>query len=199
MRHVSPFIRCSVRYAIYLWGLLGLSNTLLAQTAESDVYTARVITTSRRLRGVLQDVDSYGVYLGKATASRGHLTTDRYIPVDEIRKVVVVRRQRKSLQVVGAALGAAALGFVSYEALKKNPPRSDISYGLTLTFSAAAGAAIGYALGSGANALFDQANRRVFRPAYPGDSTVLAQQLLPFCARYRQELFDRKPTTNKPE
>ncbi|WP_041257615.1 hypothetical protein [Fibrella aestuarina] len=193
-----------VRFLLRCWvvttGLTGLANPLLAQATGPDRYRARVVTTAgRRFHGVLEDVDSYGVYLRQATSARNQFDQDGYLPISTIRKVVVVRRQKKRLQVAGAAIGAAALGFVSYEALKKNPPRSDISYGLTLTFSAAAGAAIGYALGSGANALFDQANRRVFRPAYPGDSTTLIRQLQPFCERYRQELFDRKPTTNQPE
>ncbi|MEZ0609801.1 hypothetical protein ACAW74_14880 [Fibrella sp. WM1] len=199
MRRSVDSVRLSACHRVVWWALVGwltgLSNLLLAQAHGPDVYQARVVTTTgQHVRGVLQDVDSYGVYLTKTT--RNQFAPDTYIPIDQIRKVVVVRKQKKSLQVVGAAIGAVALGFVSYEALKKNPPRSDISYGLTLTFSAAAGAAIGYAVGSGANALFDQVNRRVFRPAYPGDSTTLVQQLQPFCERYRQELFDRKPTTN---
>lgn len=87
------------------------------------------------------------------------------------------------------------LGYVTNQALQRNqPPRSSITYGLTLTFAAACGAAVGALAGS---TIHNVTTSRTIRPTNNGDASLsLYRQLEPFSARFQQDFINRLPKNN---
>ena len=168
----------------YLWLTLfftrSLPVTLHAQQLALDVYQARVtLQTGEHFRGLLDNVTETELYL---TNARGHPLRDP-ITLHQIRKIVLRRNDKKSALITGAIIGGLAAGYVSNQSLQKNQPSSPISYGLTLTFAVAGGAAGGLLVGSAAGNL----TRRVIRPQnVVNPETSLFRQLEPFSLRYQR-------------
>ncbi len=168
-----------------------LTNTLRAQQPAAAGYYVKVKTNSgNHFSGLLQEVTRSHLYIGD----------DRYepesrIPLDDVLKVVIRRQNKRSAVLSGAVVGGLMLGYVTNQALQQNqPPRSLVTYGLTLTFAAACGAAVGALAGS---TIHNVTTGRTIRP--PNNETAnlsLFRQLEPFSARYQQEFINRLPQNN---
>jgi len=127
----------------------------------------------------MDDVDDTYLYL-----------RDERIPLAQIRKVVIRSNNNKSMLVSGAIVGGLAIGYLANQSLRTNQARSPVSYGLTLTFAAAGGAAVGLLLGSAVSRI----NRKVIRPLNQGSpETSLVRQLEPFTLRYQEDILNRLP------
>jgi hypothetical protein len=162
----------------------------IAQNPEIEVYQARVVMkTGSRFRGTLADVTDESIYL---TNERGRHYSDQ-IPLALVRKVVIRRLSKKNVLITGASIGGLVTGYLSYQSLQKNQTRSPVTYGLTLTFAIAGGAALGLLLSS----TIGNITSKVIRPLDPiSPETSLFRQLEPFSIRYQQELFNRLPQRN---
>lgn len=161
--------------------------TLAAQPPKVEAYRARVVTQAgKRVRGTLDEITNGYLYV----SSKHTGYQEEEIPLGEIRKVVIHRVNKKSALISGAVIGGLVTGFLSNESLQKSQTSSPITYGLTLTFAAAGGAAAGLVLGSAIGNL----TSRIIRPRdriNPGLS--LFYQLEPFTVRYQQNLINRLP------
>lgn len=92
--------------------------------------------------------------------------------------------------ITGAIVGALSIGYLANQSLVANPARSPVAHGLTVTFAAAGGAAVGLLLGSEVSRI----NRKVIRPLDRGSPEAsLVQQLEPFTLRYQQDVLNRLP------
>ncbi|GAB4010676.1 hypothetical protein GCM10028808_22260 [Spirosoma migulaei] len=112
------------------------------------------------------------------------------IPFANIQKVVIRRKSKKNALISGAIVGGLLTGYVANQSLQKNPVRGPVIYGLTLTLSAAGGAAAGLLVGSALGNL----NRRVIRPLDQRNPDLsLFRQLQPFSWRYQQDIINRLP------
>jgi hypothetical protein len=152
--------------------------TSQAQQPTVELYRVRVITKNGdRFRGTLEDIDSSFVYIGGFGGDM--------VPLGLIRKVVLRRNSKKRVQLVGIALGAIAGGYLANRGLEKNPTRSIVLHGVTVSFSAVGGAIVGLLVGSGIGNI----NTRVIRPAELNSSS-LYRELKPFSERYQQEMID---------
>lgn len=161
-----------------------------AQKHTVDIYKVRVITTEgNRFGGTLRAVDNSFLYL---SGERNWRTDNGQIPLSLIRKVVLRRINQKSIQVSGAIAGGLAVGYIANQSLQRNQTRGPVTYGLTLTFAAAGGAAAGLLLGSAVGTV----NRRIIRPLYLAEPELtLFRQLEPFSLMYQQDVLDRLPKT----
>lgn len=159
-----------------------------AQKHAVNSYKIRVTTTEgNRFTGTLTAIDTSFLYLNNESTWR---TDDGRIPLSLIRKVALRRVNQKSIQYSGAIVGGLVVGYLTNQALQKSQTRSPVSYGLTLTFSTAGGAAAGLLLGSAVGTV----NRRVIRPLYLAEPELtLFRQLEPFSLRYQQAVLDRLP------
>ncbi|CAN5422681.1 hypothetical protein BH09BAC4_BH09BAC4_40920 [soil metagenome] len=168
----------------YLWLLLLLSalfpNRSIAQKPTFDTYRIRVVTKEGdRFRGPMDDIDNSYLYL-----------RDERIPLARIRKVVIRSNTNKPMLVTGAIVGALAIGYLANQSLRTNQTRSPVAHGLTVTFAAAGGAAVGLLLGSAASRI----NHKVIRPVNQGSpETSLVRQLEPFTLRYQEDILNRLP------
>ena len=94
--------------------------------------------------------------------------------------------------ITGAIIGGLAAGFASYNSLQRNQPSSAVSYGITLTFATAGGAAAGLLVGS----MIGNLKKIVIRPAmFTDPERSLFRQLEPFTWRYQQDIINRLPKT----
>ncbi|WP_317165888.1 hypothetical protein [Spirosoma arboris] len=150
------------------------------------MYQVKVVTKSaHRIRGILSEVTDSYLFLGNEKRSR-----EGRIPLIDIRKVVIRRRSKKNAIISGAIIGGLATGFLATQSLQKNQASSPVTYGLTLTFAAASGAAAGLVVGSALGNL----TSRVIRPADRNNPELsLFRQLEPFSWRYQQDLINRLP------
>lgn len=157
------------------------THALQAQQPAVDVYRARVVTTrGYSVRGTLEDVDSFSVYVG------GH-----YVPLSMIRKVVIRRQNNKRTYLLGAVLGAIAVGYITNQSLQKNPTSSAAAHGLTVGLGAVGGGAAGLLVGSALGTL----NAKVVRSNKSANADIsLYRELRPFSVRYQQRLLNRLPT-----
>lgn len=162
-----------------------LSAVSFAQRPAVKPYRVRVITqTGDRYRGVLYDVTDAGIFLD------GDFGDDAAIPVRTVRKVVVFGHDKRAGLATGAILGGLGIGWLANHSLQRNPPRSSVAYGLTLTLATAGGAGIGSVAGS----IISGLRRRTVRPATGDDrSQRLARQLKPFSLRYQQDVLNQLP------
>ncbi len=141
-----------------------------------------------RFRGLLVNITDSYLYLGNEHHRRGSP-----IPLDGIRKVVIHRQSKKNALISGAIIGGLLTGYLSNKSLQKNQPSTPVTYGLTLTFAAAGGAAAGLLVGSAIGNL----TSRVIRPRDVNNPEIsLYNQLEPFTTRYQQDLINRLPTYN---
>lgn len=179
----------------YFWAILLISSLLpdylQAQKPAVDVYRIQVTTKAEQhFRGILNDIDDTTLYIGRS--ARIYPLT-KTIPLNAVRKVVIRRVNKKGAIITGAILGGLLTGYLSHQSLQKNQPNSPVTYGITLTFAAAGGAAAGLLVGSAAGSL----SRRVIRPLSQTDPELsLFRQLEPFSVRYQQEFINRLPKTN---
>ena len=179
----------------YLWLTLltgcFLTNTLWAQQPVVALYQVKVKTkTGNRFFGLLEDVTRSYVYV----RSDPYEPVNR-IPLDDVLKVVIQRQNKKNAVISGAITGGLILGFITNQALQRIPPRSSVTYGLTLTFAAAGGAAAGALVGS---TIHNVTTSRTILPPKNDDSSLgLFRQLEPLSARYQQDFINRLPKNNK--
>ncbi|GAB2514750.1 hypothetical protein [Spirosoma aerophilum] len=161
-----------------------LSGPLLAQQPFETVYRIKVVTKSgERYRGLLSDITDSNVYLGKSLPGA-------VIPLSDIQKVVLRRNSKKNALITGASIGGLVTGFAAFQSLKTNQARTLVTYGLTLTFAAASGAAAGMLVGSGIGNL----KKIVIRPvAFANPEQSLFRQLEPFTTRYQEDVIKRLP------
>jgi len=162
-----------------------VSTGLFAQKPVIEEYRVRVVTkTGYRLRGILDDVTA-----SHLTVNYAYRQTER-VPLSNVRKVVLRRANKKTVQITGAVVGGLLVGFIANQALKDRPARSPVLQGLSITFAAAAGATAGLILSSAIGNL----TSRVIRPLDPVNPDLsLQRQLEPFSIRYQQDLLNRLP------
>ena len=175
------------------WLLLTLLLPIatFAQNPNVEIYQARVVMKGgERFRGTLADVTDEFIYL---TNERGRRYADR-IPLTLVRKVVVRRQNKNNVLITGAIIGGLVTGYLSNESLQRNQTRSSITYGLTLTFAVAGGAAAGLLLSSAIGNI----TSKTIRPLGSVSPEInLFRQLEPFSIHYQQELFNRLPQNNQ--
>ena len=168
-----------------------LNNPLWAQQQTIALYQVKVKTqTGNHFFGLLEDVSNSYVYI----RNDPYESVNR-IPLDEVLKVVIRRQNKKNAVLSGAVAGGLILGFVTNQALQRNqPPRSSVTYGLTLTFAAACGAAVG---ALAAATIHSVTTGRTIRPPNNENASLnLFRQLEPFSARYQQDFINRLPKNN---
>ncbi|WP_338874625.1 hypothetical protein WBJ53_03305 [Spirosoma sp. SC4-14] len=156
-----------------------------AQKPVIEQYRVRVITkTGQRLRGILDDVTE-----SHLTVMYSYVGTER-VPLENVRKVVLRRANKKTVQITGAIVGGLLVGFIANQSLENSPARSPILHGLTVVFAAAGGATGGLILSSAIGNL----TSRIIRPLDPANPDLsLRRQLEPFSIRYQQDLLNRLP------
>ncbi|MFD2937129.1 hypothetical protein [Spirosoma flavum] len=168
--------------------ILSIAGTLFAQKPAIDAYRIKVVTTrGHRFRGVLDDINDTYLYIIHERNSPRQVET---IPLDAIRKVVIRRNSKTTVNVTGAIVGGLIVSFLAEQSLQKNPTRSPVAHGVTLTFAAAGGAAGGLLLGSA----IGNATSRVVRPY---NNSNLLRQLEPYSMRYQQDLINRLPKNSQ--
>lgn len=163
-----------------------LSNSVLAQEPVETVYRVNVVTKTREhFRGILSDITESTVYIysDKRVARAG-------VPLSDVRKVVLRRNSKKNALITGAIIGGLLTGFAANQSLQTNQVRTAVTYGLTLTFAAASGAAAGLLVGSGIGNL----KKIVIRPlTFVNPEQTLFRQLEPFTVRYQEDVIKRLP------
>ena len=142
------------RTTLTLLFFLGLPAVLRAQLPTPTPLRIKVVTRAgERYNGLLEAVtDSLTVF---TFAER------KTLAFDEIRRVVVYRDwEKKRLGALeGAVVGSVGLGLLTYRSLQKNPPRTPVLYGLTLTVGVGAGGLVGALAGSGVHRLLHRVVR----------------------------------------
>lgn len=152
-----------------------------AQPPVVATYQVRVVTIDGdRFRGVLEEVTDSALYINRTG----------WVPLHDIRKVAIRRKQKTPALVTGAIVGGLLTGFVSNQSLQRNQPRNAVSYGLTLTFAAAGGAAGGLLAGSLVNSI---TNKVIRPPKTVNPERYLFRQLQPYSTRYQQDIINRLP------
>ena len=159
-----------------------LADDAFAQPLKIATYRVKVITNSGdRFQGILEDITEDDLYLD-------HHTED--IPSASIRRVTIRRVDKRVALVTGAVIGGLITGYLANESLKSNRTSGVATYGLTLTFAAAGGAAAGLIAGAAIGNL----TSRVVRPLDPNNPGIsLFRQLEPFSVRYQQDFINRLP------
>lgn len=163
-----------------------LSIPSWAQQPKAVVYQIKVFTKAgNHLRGILEEVtDSYLYLRNEKRGQSGR------IPFANIQKVVIRRKSKKNALISGAIVGGLLTGYVANQSLQNNPVRGPVIYGLTLTLSAAGGAAAGLLVGSA----IGNSTRRVIRPLDQNNPDLsLFRQLQPLSWRYQQDFINRLP------
>jgi hypothetical protein len=143
--------------------------------------------TGDHVRGILSDITASSVYVYPEKRSARAL-----VPLTDIRKIVLRRNSKRNALITGASIGGLLTGFAAHQSLQTNQARMALTYGLTLTFAAAGGAAAGLLVGSGIGNL----KKIVIHPStFINPEQSLFRQLEPFTARYQQDVIDRLPQT----
>ncbi len=172
-------------------GLLFLIATpALAQLPSPERYRVKILTLNgERLFGTLYSVDEARLQFLSAEVVLP--LAPESVPLESIKKVVLYRDRRREAAWQGAAVGAVALGLITFRSLERNPPQSRVVFGLSLGLGTGAGALFGSIIGSGVSRSLQ---KRVIRPSLHGDARAsLRSQLLPFAYTYQSDFLHDSP------
>ncbi len=168
--------------------VISASTGISAQKLALETYHVTVITKAGdRFKGLLEDVTPIALYCGPGSQFTSTRST-HVVPLEEIRKVILRRTNKRLAVRAGAAVGALVFGFLTVQGLQRDPTRSLVASGLTLLLAGGTGAAMGAGVGS----VLGTIPHRVVLPRDRENSLDdFRRQLEPFSIRYQNDVFNR--------
>lgn len=164
------------------WILMGGALWGQAQSFNMPIYHIKIVTIDGKLSsGYLFDVTNSGLVYKEFEVKMGMSTWSYFVPLANIKKIVLRLENKNSAIWKGALLGGVTTSFFAAKSLEKYPTKSPVLAGITLTFSGLAGAGIGGVMGG----LVGGFRRKVIRVTQPIEHPEgLRFKLLPYTYLY---------------
>jgi hypothetical protein len=176
---------------LIFWLLLSVCHSPVAaqQTTYLQYKAKIVLTDGSRLYGTIGLVTDEKLTVDDTNWFR-HNNDGGTVALSDIRKIIIKVESHRNARITGAILGGLLTGFAAVNSLEKNPTRSPVLGGATITLSVAAGAGMGMLTGH----LIGNTKRIVVRPVGTDPETIarsLKLQIEPFSYASQQRFLNK--------